>query len=80
MMGLLLLFIVPNFFFTIAFLLDADTLNMANSSFLLSRRNNSIFNGADLFYESSENWELLIIYSFVILYLNRDHYTHIIIQ
>ena len=79
-MGLLLLFIVPNFFFTIAFLLDADTLNMANSSFLLSRRNNSIFNGADLFYESSENWELLIIYSFVILYLNRDHYTHIIIQ
>jgi hypothetical protein len=53
---------------------------MANSSFLLSRRNNSIFNGADLFYESSENWELLIIYSFVILYLNRDHYTHIIIQ
>ena len=54
MMGLLLLFIVPNFFFTIAFLLDADTLNMANSSFLLSRRNNSIFNGADLFYESSE--------------------------
>jgi hypothetical protein len=80
MMGLLLLVIVPNFFFTIAFLLDADTLNMANSSFLLSRRNNSIFNGADLFYESSENWELLIIYSFVILYLNRDHYTHIIIQ
>ena len=79
-MGLLLLFIVPNFFFTIAFLLDADTLNMANSSFLLSRRNNSIFNGADLFYESSENWELLIIYSFVILYLNRDHYTHIIIR
>ncbi len=79
-MGLLLLVIVPNFFFTIAFLLDADTLNMANSSFLLSRRNNSIFNGADLFYESSENWELLIIYSFVILYLNRDHYTHIIIQ
>ena len=80
MMGLLLLVIVPNFFFTIAFLLDADTLNMANSSFLLSRRNNSIFNGADLFYESSENWELLIIYSCVILYLNRDHYTHIIIQ